>query len=348
MCECWQFGCGHTTKIECQSYRNRILVPASLADVNDDDPFIDNGTRNITPKERLTRSRSSSTPIRPPQFFLPTSTPSSVTSDNDATSSAASVHSSSSRGYGPGPAVPNTGSVNPYKLPVLPIHKISKCGGPEKNKKMESDQCYDCMLKNAKDNTTFQQNERDAETRLYDEINKRGSSAFGEDRQQVNTEEDGGVRLSPSHIRHAVDLGRGNPPKGPRRVSSPIHLGSYHPHLYQPPQQTQFYDPTAYHVAGSTQYNPYAAAAVYSQYTPHQSTATQYPPHMQHNPYAYPLDLYGAASPYQAYLYPQTEIHYQYQYQGENEAQGQAETGPNSQYAGYQYPGMGQMGYGYH
>jgi hypothetical protein len=177
MCESWEFDCGHTTTIECQNYKNRVLIPTNK-DVTDDDPSADTGALLINVTSHVTRVDSNLT--CPFVFTLPSPTISSATSDTGAASSAPSVHrhvGSNSGNYGPGPAVENTDSLVVIPdLPIRTIAKISTCSGPENMNRKCDDQCYDCILQKAKDNADFQRDERDAAVRLYEQIGRQDVS----------------------------------------------------------------------------------------------------------------------------------------------------------------------------
>jgi hypothetical protein len=180
MCESWEFDCGHTTTIKCQSYKNRVLIQTNK-DVTDDDPSADAGTLPPNVTSRVTRVNSN--PTRPFVFTLPSPTVSSATSDTGTASSAPSAHrdvGSDSGNYGPGSAVENIDSS--VAIPELPIHtiaKISTCSGPESINRKCDDHCYDCILQKAKDNADFQKDERDAAVRLYEQIGKQDVSLQG-------------------------------------------------------------------------------------------------------------------------------------------------------------------------
>jgi hypothetical protein len=388
MCEKWKFGCGHSAETHCQAYKNRILTETDEEGTggtgdDDNDPFTDTGAhRSNNAKDRLARARSKSTPTSPPRFVLPSSTESSVTSDTDASSSSTSSlrrrrRSSITRSYGPGPAVRNTGSSATPRLSVAPAaEKIKVCGGPGRNKKRTDDACYDCILRNAKDDRAFQQNERAAETRLYDEIGRQGNPAGGgaDRRDGYNCSIRGNVengnnpsriyaRGSPAYVNNAIDIGRGNPPpRGPRRGSTARNSnvrGGHHrapapapapaaasAYYFQPQAPNRFFDPTSYQDSGplpTTVFHPnnmYQTAGPLAQYAPQNNNQYQQQP--QQNPYQLPLDPYGggggAPSPYQQYLYPQMEMQPPPPYQGEGS------------YDAFQYAGMQQQqqaGYSY-
>jgi hypothetical protein len=177
MCESWEFDCGHTTTIECQNYKNRVLIPTNK-DVTDDDPTADTGALPLNVTSHVTRMDSN--PTRPFIFTLPSPTVSSATSDTGTASSAPSAHrdvGSNSGNYGPGPAVENTDSLVVIpEPPIRTIAKISTCSGPESMNRKCDDQCYDCILQKAKDNADFQRDERDAAVRLYEQIGRQDVS----------------------------------------------------------------------------------------------------------------------------------------------------------------------------
>jgi hypothetical protein len=249
MCECWEFGCGHVRETQCQAYKNRVLKEGSKEDskdeskdehkdeslLGDDDPFTDAaGALPRTAKDHLAHTRSDSTVNRPPQFILPSpTTSSSGTSEIDAHSSTGSVGRSSAsapRDSVASPVEENIpGSVTP-KASAQASDKIRVCDGPGRNKKNTSAVCYDCLLQRAKANSTSEQDERAAETRLYDEVGQQGNpAASGADRSggvttgsSENT--DNSLRYTrgnPLYVNNAIDIGRGNPPAHrPRRGSS--------------------------------------------------------------------------------------------------------------------------------
>lgn len=234
MCECWEFNCGHKTTVECQDYGNRFFTNANI-EVNhiisdEDDPFTDTGVAPSTVKEsnnvkeQRTRTHSNSSPIPPPQFLLPLSTPSPVKSDPEAAASAGKAGRDSLIGNSdPGPTIRNTGSLDSPKLPLPPFNKISVCGGAILKKKKVDNECYTCILTKTRSNATFQKDERAALTRIYEELKRRENTS-------KSTEQRGNNRSGPgtggteggsqAYRHHAVDLGRGNPPQGPRRGSS--------------------------------------------------------------------------------------------------------------------------------
>lgn len=384
MCECWEFSCGHTTEIPCRGYMNRSLTEIDKETIDDDDPFTDAGAHLSTAKDRnrLSRVHSDSNPNRPPPFILPSPTLSSVTSETDRASSASSIRPSSnstSRNCGPGPAVKNTDSSIAPVLPAPPTNKISGCCGPsERTRQKADDQCYHCILQKAKDNSTFQQNERDAETRLYDEIERQANHPGGRDRHPVmrevtNNNNNNGqpsarhMPGNPAYVNNAIDIGRGDQPRGGGRRHGPAtptltnrdsqndhrllgpNIATAAPPIpqahFQPQAHDQFFDQTYYQGPGP----PMAMSMpLFNPNTPYSSQGppAQYAP--QNIQYQQPPDVlfqqpptpYGyACETLQPQQYMYPPLEMGMPYQGLGEAL-------HEQYQ-YDYQQMMRAGYGY-
>lgn len=310
MCEGWEFGCGHISETRCQAYKNRILKeinkgkesedPAheeeglssgkskgkeSSVD-DDDDPFTDAaGALPKAAKSDVVRAHSDSNPDRPPKFTLPSSTPSSVTNDSDvqsptATSTPRGINSATSE------SVVRTVRKNKNKAGLItsrslgsPTDNIIVCPGPGQRRKKIQTPCYDCILEQAKSNSTFQADERAAETRLYEEVGgQTGSSGVGVADPSGGSATDTGkstdeypgdpARLPRGKPPGFVDSSSGHaaPPTGPRRRGGPSahsfntgNRGRYHRNQASAPTRDHFQAPpfaTNAHQSPAFFYNP--------------------------------------------------------------------------------------------
>ena len=368
MCECWEFNCGHTTRLECQDHKNRFLHETDKEVVRNisegDDPFTDPGTQASDVKERTALIDSNSNQDPPPQFLLPSPTPSSVKSDTDGASPVPSIRvEDTACEYGPSSAAKNTESSITPKSPTLSPNKKDVCGGPDRKTRKVDDECYTCILQKAKNNSAFQQDERAAEIRLHEEINRQDNNVGGADQHEDNgdsTDNVGGdenshtwrtlPRGSPVYANDAVDLGRGDPPRGPRYGStapgSTTQGNTHHASNRAPiPQHFQahnaYWNQPSYQGIGTAvpTFNPidmaYQNEGSASQYA-FQDNANQYLQAHQQNPYQYPLELYGTPSPYQQSLY-QVEMDLETQFPDEE-----------LQYDIFGYPYMNHAGYGFY
>ena len=210
MCECWEFGCGHVRETLCQAYKNRVLKDeVKESTLGGDDPFSnDAGALPKPAKEDRGGADADVTVNRLPQFTLPSpTTASSVTSDADV---------------GPGSAGNKIGASSTPELSVHSKEKVDVCVGPCHNKKTIGHPCYDCILQKVKGNSAFQRDERAAETRLYDEVGRPGSSTAAVAGGSEGTVTDSGgntgnntgnsssyTRGHPAYVNNAIDLGRG-------------------------------------------------------------------------------------------------------------------------------------------
>lgn len=193
---------------------------------DNDDPFIDAGSHQSTVKVRRTRASSDLVARPPPMFTVSSPSPSSVKSEAAIASSAPSMRLDIfDSNYGPGPAVESTDSlVVPVRhvLPLITAARTSTCTGPDCEVNKTDDPCYACILANAKENKTFQQDEAAAEKRLHEEIERQTQSShrFGHTDRRRNTGQEttaqANQRPRPTYVHptfrgNAADLGRGNP-----------------------------------------------------------------------------------------------------------------------------------------
>ncbi|KAF7507621.1 hypothetical protein GJ744_010291 [Endocarpon pusillum] len=144
MCVIREFSCEHTSKVECQNSKTRLITQpdmetaSAIGDV-EDDPFVDTNTKTPATNtkdikdQRPTRGHFSSSPLPPPKFLL-SPTKSGVEADHIAAN----------------------------------LHDIS-CGLGIKKEKIKSE-CHDCMLMRAREEPTVLEDERRAAEKLREEV----------------------------------------------------------------------------------------------------------------------------------------------------------------------------------
>ncbi len=147
MCVIWDFSCGHTSKVECQDCKTRLItesdmeVASAISDA-EDDPFVDNNVKRTTTTntksvkdQRLPRGHFSSSPLPPPKFLL-----SPTKSTVEANPTAANLHDGS-------------------------------CPLDAKKKKIDSE-CHNCILMRAREDTDVLEYERLAAEKLHEEVKR--------------------------------------------------------------------------------------------------------------------------------------------------------------------------------
>jgi hypothetical protein len=226
MCQAWTFSCGHTVKVDCQDYENRLLMNRGMKDTRviiteEDDPFVDAGTHfgstgttktsstndpfsdaSALPRiakesnkgkgrEQYSRMHSNSNPLRPPQFLVVLPMLSPTKSEPEARFSTAITRGLNLTSQdGPGPAVANTDSPQSLQLPpeffLLPKKNVI-CGGPILKKRAANNECYACILENYRNDPVLQESERAAAAKLHAEIKRKEEVTATRDTEQRGT-----------------------------------------------------------------------------------------------------------------------------------------------------------------